>query len=106
MTLIEKIVCYGMIALAIAICVFMFVHTIIEIRKLNKKLNKQIAIIDIIKDGKKVGQLTIDKNKTKYGYGDCPIKYDKDEQIVVMIEKGIGDSPYSKLKQHRSLIFK
>lgn len=102
MTLIEKIVCYGVIALAIAICVFMFIHTIIEIRK----LNKQIAIIDIIKDGKKVGQLTIDKNKTEYGYGDCPIKYNKDEQIVVMIEKGPGDSPNRKLKQHRSLIFK
>lgn len=83
MTLIEKIVCYGVIALAIAICVFMFIHTIIEIRK----LNKQIAIIDIIKDGEKVGGLTLDKSKLDYCIGDGPIEYHKDEYISIIIEK-------------------
>lgn len=62
----------GMVA---AICIFMVVHTILEIRK----LNRETVFIDIIKDGEKVGGLTLDKSKLDYCIGDGPIEYHKDE---------------------------
>ena len=84
MTLTEKIIGYGVIAIAIAICVFMVIHTIIEIRK----LNKETVFVDIIKDGEKVGLITLDKSKLDWIIDTDPIEFTSQEMIEIIINGG------------------
>ncbi len=81
--MIYSIIGYTVLGMVAAICIFMVVHTILEIRK----LNRETVFIDIIKDGEKVGGLTLDKSKLDYCIGDGPIEYHKDEYISIIIEK-------------------
>ena len=81
--MIYSIIGYTVLGMVAAICIFMVVHTILELRK----LNRETVFIDIIKDGEKVGGLTLDKSKLDYCIGDGPIEYHKDEYISIIIEK-------------------
>ena len=81
--MIYSIIGYTVLGMVAAICIFMVVHTILEIRK----LNRETVFIDIVKDGEKVGGLTLDKSKLDYCIGDGPIEYHKDEYISIIIEK-------------------
>jgi len=70
----------GMVA---AICIFMVVHTILELRK----LNRETVFIDIIKDGEKVGVITLDKTKLDWIIDTDPIRFTSEEMIEVCIKK-------------------
>ena len=82
----EQIFGYIVIALVAAICVFMVVHTIIELKKLNKKT----IILDVIESEESIGKITLDKDKLTHNIlfeaDDCFYQDDDLVYIKLLIE--------------------
>ncbi len=74
----EQLVGWTVIIVALVICVFMFIHTIVEIRKLDKKT----LVLDIMQDGKSVGKLTLNTDRMK------------DDKSLVLEETFVNDNDF------------